>query len=166
MTDGLEAAQDKRYPRVRGRCPECFGSSLFLGEGGYVTCSRLECTDPTRADSLLNQGAFSAGESALRAAAQELVYGENFGQHVGDCKIDHVRDAECTCYLAPLKAALDGAPWEPSEEQVERAAEAGWRAIDTDDDWALIEEKNRAPWRIFARAAFKAALGLESGSAG
>ena len=153
MTDGLEGCQ-----------------ALFDTPWGEMHCVLMAHGDdwPHISKRGMDEWAkgLRASESALRAVAQELVYGENFGQHVGDCKIDHVRDAECTCYLAPLKAALDGAPWEPSEEQVERAAEAGWRAIDTDDDWALIEEKNRAPWRIFARAALKAALGLESGSAG
>lgn len=64
----------ERYPRVRGRCPACYGSSLFLGEGGYVTCSRLECTNPTAADSVLNQGAFSQQpDDALRVAALEVM---------------------------------------------------------------------------------------------
>lgn len=45
---------------VQGRCPACSGSSLFLGEGGHVTCSRLDCPDPTAADDLLH-----GGEAAL-----------------------------------------------------------------------------------------------------
>lgn len=92
-----------------------------------------------------------ASESALRAAAREVV--ESQESLYCPC------EPGCECSIPALKAALDGAPWEPSEEQVERAAEAGWRAIDTDDDWALIEEKNRAPWRIFAHAVLKAAMG-------
>lgn len=46
-------------PRVQGRCPSCAGSSLFLGDSGYVTCARLDCADPLAADSLLHQGAFA-----------------------------------------------------------------------------------------------------------
>lgn len=34
------------FPEVQGRCPACHGESLFLGEGGYVTCSRIDCPDP------------------------------------------------------------------------------------------------------------------------
>lgn len=41
-------------PDVQGRCPACSGPSLFLGEGGHVTCSRLDCPDPTAADDLLH----------------------------------------------------------------------------------------------------------------
>jgi hypothetical protein len=40
-------------PDVHGRCPACGGSSLFLGEGGHVTCSRIDCPDPSAGDGLL-----------------------------------------------------------------------------------------------------------------
>lgn len=43
------------YPRVRGYCPACRGESLFLGEGGYVTCARLDCPEPDAASSLLER---------------------------------------------------------------------------------------------------------------
>ncbi|MFG3136140.1 DUF6085 family protein [Streptomyces sp. NPDC048211] len=41
-------------PDVQGRCPACGGASLFLGEGGHVTCSRIECPEPSAADELLH----------------------------------------------------------------------------------------------------------------
>jgi hypothetical protein len=41
------------FPRVQGHCPACSWDSLFLGTGGYVTCSRIECPDPTAASNLL-----------------------------------------------------------------------------------------------------------------
>jgi hypothetical protein len=45
------------YPHVQGRCPACGGSqSLFLAEGGYVTCARVECPDPEAATRLLEHG--------------------------------------------------------------------------------------------------------------
>jgi len=40
-------------PVVKGRCPACGGESLFLGDGGYVTCSRIDCTHPDAATSML-----------------------------------------------------------------------------------------------------------------
>lgn len=40
---------------VQGRCPTCRGESLFLGEGGYVTCARLDCTNPSAATDLLER---------------------------------------------------------------------------------------------------------------
>lgn len=43
------------FPTVQGKCPACGGTSLFLGSGGYVTCSRIDCPDPGAADDQLEQ---------------------------------------------------------------------------------------------------------------
>lgn len=43
-------------PDVQGLCPACGATSLFLGEGGYVTCARIECPNPCAADELLHGG--------------------------------------------------------------------------------------------------------------
>lgn len=43
------------FPRVQGRCPACRMSALFLGDGGYVTCGNLQCTNPCAATELLEQ---------------------------------------------------------------------------------------------------------------
>lgn len=43
------------FPTVQGRCPACGGTLLFLGAGGYVTCARIGCPDPTAATDLLEQ---------------------------------------------------------------------------------------------------------------
>lgn len=40
-------------PTVRGNCPTCGFESLFLGNNGYVTCSRVECKEPGAATDLL-----------------------------------------------------------------------------------------------------------------
>ncbi|MCX4444758.1 DUF6085 family protein [Streptomyces albidoflavus] len=40
-------------PLVQGRCPACGWSSLFLGVGGYITCSRIDCPTPEAASTLL-----------------------------------------------------------------------------------------------------------------
>ncbi|MET8766351.1 DUF6085 family protein [Streptomyces sp. NPDC004658] len=45
----------KTFPSIQGRCPACRGDSLFIGSGGYVTCSRIDCPDPCAADDLLHR---------------------------------------------------------------------------------------------------------------
>lgn len=50
---------------VQGRCPACHRNTLFLGNGGHVTCSRLECPNPCAADELLHEAA--AAEAYERA---------------------------------------------------------------------------------------------------
>jgi hypothetical protein len=42
-----------KNPRVEGRCPMGCGETLFLGDGGYVTCSWHRCPDPGAAHDLL-----------------------------------------------------------------------------------------------------------------
>lgn len=44
------------FPKVQGRCPACGLSSLFLGNGGYVTCGNLSCPDPAAASSRIEHG--------------------------------------------------------------------------------------------------------------
>ena len=39
---------------VAGHCPMGCGATLFLGDGGHVTCSLLGCPRPTAADELLH----------------------------------------------------------------------------------------------------------------
>lgn len=43
------------WPRVAGCCPACGGASLFVGEGGYVTCSMRPCPDPAAVADLLER---------------------------------------------------------------------------------------------------------------
>jgi hypothetical protein len=48
---------------VAGRCPSCgYDGSLFLGDGGFVTCSRAECPDPGKAADLLDRPAYHVVE--------------------------------------------------------------------------------------------------------
>lgn len=43
-----------RFPKVAGCCPMGCGSTLFLADGGHITCSLIGCPDPTKADDLLH----------------------------------------------------------------------------------------------------------------
>lgn len=42
-----------QHPVVQGFCPACNRHTLFLGTGGYVTCSYLGCKDPGAANKIL-----------------------------------------------------------------------------------------------------------------
>ncbi|MER5902974.1 hypothetical protein ABT150_23190 [Streptomyces mirabilis] len=70
----LEAADDRPastaplaagLPLVQGRCPACGTAGLFLGSGGYVTCSSADCPEPDAATTVLEGG---ANWPAVRAA--------------------------------------------------------------------------------------------------
>ena len=40
---------------VMGYCPSCGSSSLFLDSGGYVTCSWIECPEPSAASKMISK---------------------------------------------------------------------------------------------------------------
>jgi len=42
-------------PTVYGRCPACGWATLFLGEGGHVTCSSSDCPRPELIDELIGE---------------------------------------------------------------------------------------------------------------
>jgi hypothetical protein len=44
-------------PLVQGQCPACGRASLFLGSGGYVTCSVAKCPEPDAASTVLERPA-------------------------------------------------------------------------------------------------------------
>lgn len=47
---GEEAMSEK----VQGYCPFCGGETLFLGSGGYVTCSTSDCQNPSGVSDILD----------------------------------------------------------------------------------------------------------------
>lgn len=53
--DWIEIDLPASFPEVRGYCPCCGAQSLFLGAGGYVTCSRQECSQPDAASMMLER---------------------------------------------------------------------------------------------------------------
>ncbi len=40
-------------PLVQGRCPACGTKGLFLGDGGYITCSLIDCPQPDAATEVI-----------------------------------------------------------------------------------------------------------------
>ncbi|MFE3123704.1 DUF6085 family protein [Streptomyces hydrogenans] len=61
--------QPNSTPTVRGQCPACRGTSLFLGNGGHVTCARIDCPNPCAADDLLHSPASPLVTGTLKQLA-------------------------------------------------------------------------------------------------
>lgn len=75
----LTARRTRPYhPDVQGRCPSCGGATLFLANGGYITCSSLPCPTPDAATTLLERQPtredVTGAPSPCRQAAYEAVY--------------------------------------------------------------------------------------------
>lgn len=117
-------------PDVQGRCPACGGASLFLGEGGHVTCWRTACVAPSAADQLLQ------GDEAALAA---LLGGGPAGRGIAGMltmrgftfpKLWQATDDELTAVpgigeesLARIRTAI------PSPTPEEQASPVDWQAI-------------------------------------
>lgn len=104
----------ERYPRVQGRCPACGSESLFLGSGGYVTCSCRPCPDPCGAADLLDRTATLARElvearERLARVAVVLERAEQGADAWGTCCGEWLRINELRAALhAPADAPQGG----------------------------------------------------------
>lgn len=59
------------HHKVAGTCPACGSRSLFLGSGGHVTCSWVDCSAPCAADSLLNEASEAVAKARTATEQQE-----------------------------------------------------------------------------------------------
>jgi hypothetical protein len=87
---------------IQGYCPMGCGQTLFLGSGGYVTCSYLQCPKPD---------------------AVSVILADIYTDHVvefGDTEFtvkhplkERLNDALFTCELHTYIAGMDGPPVSP-----------------------------------------------------
>lgn len=63
MTDRTMTPEEKRVSQVQiaNQCPACHGHTLFIGKGGWITCSLIGCKNPS----------LDAGLAAAVKAAEE-----------------------------------------------------------------------------------------------
>lgn len=66
---------------IKGHCPACGGASLFVVEGGYVTCSRIDCPRPDAAHIIL---ADSETEHIVRLDAAGWTVRHPLRERIGD----------------------------------------------------------------------------------
>ena len=165
MTDGLEAARRSevaksfRYARAFYDEAEAAGPAEFeRNRQAIIDVIALAYRD--------GRASARAGESALRAAAQELVRARRLAGRCARGVASTQEGNQLLTLLNHLKAALDGAPWEPSEEQVEQALSGWFSALPNWREQLSLSANAVSDLQSRARAALKAAMGIESGSAG
>ena len=66
--------------KVAGRCPMGCGETLFVGNGGHITCSLIGCPKPVAVDALLNdpiaadeRARASRADAELRSALESAL---------------------------------------------------------------------------------------------
>ena len=58
--------------RITNRCPSCGHQTLFVGNGGYLTCSWLGCKAPSLVSDLLPRDPTHSPVSALLALERKM----------------------------------------------------------------------------------------------
>ena len=103
---------------VRGYCPMGCGETLFLGSGGYVTCSLIGCPRPDAVSTLLGD-----------RETEHVVWIEGLFT-VRHPLRERLDDAQLSCDLDRHLAGLDGPPCAPGQYRVVCDGERWtWRRI-------------------------------------
>lgn len=103
--------------RLQGYCPMGCGQTLFVGSGGYLTCSYLDCPRPAAVSDIL--------------ADQETEHIVAFGPDVFTIRHplrERVDDALMACALHDYCFHLDGPPVKPGRYRALPSLErpGGW----------------------------------------
>lgn len=107
---------------ITGYCPEC-GGSLFVGSGGYITCSWIECPNPTKVADLL-----------LDWEREHIVVLTEDSFSVRHPLREHPSDL-LTCGVHAYVSALDGPPRQPGRYRVRgSAAPYSWVLLPAEGD--------------------------------
>ncbi|MGC9540200.1 DUF6085 family protein [Streptomyces sp. UG1] len=99
---------------IQGHCPACGWSTLFVGDGGYLTCSRLECPQPDAAHRILAD-----------RETDHIVQFDDEGFTIRHPLRERLDDALMRCDLHLYCASLPGPPQPPGR----------YRAVARDGDW-------------------------------
>lgn len=105
------------HPRVQGYCPMGCGETLFLGSGGHVTCSWLECTNPCAVGTILSD---RETEHVVELLPETF--------NVKHPLRERLNDALLTCDMAAYLKGLGGPPRQPGTYRVTVDPKSGdWR---------------------------------------
>jgi len=102
--------------RVQGYCPMGCGEMLFLGEGGHVTCSKLDCSNPAAVDEILGDSetlhvvVFDEEGFSIQHPLKERLEGELFD-----------------CGLHAYLRGLGGPPARPGRYRAHLGGDGNWR---------------------------------------
>lgn len=111
LIDAAEATTDTAHPTVAGRCPACGARCLFLRSSGYVTCSAVECPNPTAVADMLDRPSYHVveiGEGGWAIQHQTTCF-----PNLLDCGLHH--------RFSNWMDTLDGPPVAPGRYRLHRS---------------------------------------------
>lgn len=100
---------------IRGYCPMGCGETLFLGAGGYVTCSWLNCPEPDAAAAILGDAEHE----------HVVTFGEE-GFSIKHPLRERLRGALQRCQLYDHITAMSGPPVQPGRYRAYANGDRGW----------------------------------------
>lgn len=101
--------------RIRGFCPMGCGDTLFIADGGYITCSWHECPNPTAVAELLED--------------REVEHVVRFDEHAFTVRHpirERLNDELLACELHQFCGDLPGPPVKPGRYRAVAKMDAGW----------------------------------------
>ncbi|MFF7130021.1 hypothetical protein [Streptomyces sp. NPDC008240] len=108
-------------PLVKGNCPACHRASLFLGSGGYVTCSVADCREPDAASTVLERDGAQQQpdtETPVDRAAIERAFAERLATELKGCCTECDACIEIAQHLAGSDQPATEAPKLPPMDPV------------------------------------------------
>lgn len=100
--------------KISGYCPMGCGQTLFVADGGHITCSHLRCPRPTAVDDLLED-----------RETEHVVKFDAIKYTVRHPLRERLDDALMTCDLYEHIAGLNGPPVAPGRYRASRV-NGGW----------------------------------------
>lgn len=100
---------------IRGFCPMGCGETLFVAEGGYLTCSWIECPNPTAACDILEDREI---EHIVQFDERAFTVRHPLRERLGDAMLD--------CKLHTYCAELPGPPAKPGRYRAVAKMDGGW----------------------------------------
>lgn len=161
----------KAYPSIQGRCPACRGDSLFIGSGGYITCSRLDCPNPSAADELLHRLRPTTALSEHLTETIDEAFSNNYQPGVGldtaamttavlGALTDHLDIGDAEAWCQTCRRAWDGKHHRCESDAEQRVARvhAALASFDGRGVLAIGAMNFDIPTASEVRAAVRAAL--------
>lgn len=107
------------HPDIQGWCPMGCGRTLFVGQGGYITCSYIHCPRPDAISDLLDDNEIE----------HIVEFGET-GFTIRHPLRERLDDALMACKLHEYIANLPGPPVKPGRYRAEdRQAFWAWETL-------------------------------------
>lgn len=128
-------------PQVQGRCPACGTAGLFLGDGGYITCSLIDCPQPDAATEVIADFWEARQHTGFTFCPQDVghVTMTEFARKITEKVIAVAQRGEAVRYANEQQQRVDQA--EAAIKRVRVLIAGRWGSVDPDRVRAALDEQ-------------------------